>query len=87
MTDRLTLGYRAATTCMPSPLGPAGTVLRGHEFHYAQTTPAGDALELTSRFGNGPSGFAAPTWLASFLHHHPGGDPSMVAGFLDACRQ
>jgi len=86
MTERLTLGYREATTTLPSPIGPAGTVLRGHEFHYAVIEPAGDALVLRSRFGSGPSGFATPTWLASFLHHHPGGDPSLIAGFLEACR-
>jgi cobyrinic acid a,c-diamide synthase len=86
MTDRLTLGYRSATTTVPSPLGPAGTELRGHEFHYASTTPTGSALQLTSRFGSGPSGFASPSLLATFLHHHPGGDPSAVASFLEACR-
>jgi cobyrinic acid a,c-diamide synthase len=86
MTDRLTMGYRTAVTTVPSPLGPAGTSLRGHEFHYAATTPSGSALELTSRFGSGPSGFASPTLLATFLHHHPGGDPTAVAAFLDACR-
>jgi cobyrinic acid a,c-diamide synthase len=86
MTDRLTLGYRTGTTTVVSPLGPAGTTLRGHEFHYAATTPAGDALSLVSRFGSGPSGFASPTMLASFLHHHPGGDPAAVAAFLEACR-
>ncbi len=32
---RLHLGYRAATLLADGPLGPAGTVIRGHEFHYA----------------------------------------------------
>jgi cobyrinic acid a,c-diamide synthase len=86
MTDRLTLGYRQATITVASPLGPAGTRLRGHEFHYAAVDPPGDALDLRSRFGQGRAGFAGPTLLASFLHHHPGGDPSAVAAFLAACR-
>jgi cobyrinic acid a,c-diamide synthase len=86
MTDRLTLGYREAVTTRPSPVGPAGTALRGHEFHYATVDPPGDALELRSRFGSGRAGFATPTLLASFVHHHPGGDPSAVAAFLDSCR-
>ena len=68
MTDRLTLGYREATTTVASPLGPAGTSLRGHEFHHAVTMPAGEALALRSRFGSGRSGFATPTLLASFPH-------------------
>jgi cobyrinic acid a,c-diamide synthase len=87
MTDQLTLGYREATITVASPLGPAGTHLRAHEFHYATVDPLGDALELRSRFGWGRAGFASPTLLASFLHHHPGGDPSAVAAFLAACRR
>lgn len=34
------LGYREAETLRPSPFGPAGTVLRGHEFHYSHLDPA-----------------------------------------------
>ena len=86
MTDRLTLGYRSVTTASASPLGPAGTVFRGHEFHYSRTEPGGDALRLASRFGEGPEGFATPRLLATYVHHHPGGDPAAVAGFLAACR-
>jgi cobyrinic acid a,c-diamide synthase len=86
MTDTLTLGYREATTTVASPLGPAGTCLRAHEFHYATSEPAGDAIDMRSRFGRGRTGFATRTLLASFLHHHPGGDPSAVAAFLGACQ-
>jgi cobyrinic acid a,c-diamide synthase len=32
---KLSLGYRAARLIADHPLGGAGTVLRGHEFHYA----------------------------------------------------
>ncbi len=32
---RMTLGYREARLSADCALGPAGTVLRGHEFHYA----------------------------------------------------
>ncbi|HYG89695.1 MAG TPA: cobyrinate a,c-diamide synthase [Azospirillum sp.] len=35
---KLHLGYRRAVTLSLSPLGPAGTVYRGHEFHYASIT-------------------------------------------------
>ena len=38
---RMTLGYRRATLLAPGPLGPAGTVLRGHEFHYATVADPG----------------------------------------------
>ena len=85
MTDRLRLGYREAATTVDSPLGPAGTELRGHEFHYSRVKPEGDALALRSRFGTGHDGYATPTMVATYLHHHPGGDPSIVANFVARC--
>jgi cobyrinic acid a,c-diamide synthase len=39
---RLHLGYRRARLLADGPLGPAGTVLRGHEFHYASVADPGD---------------------------------------------
>ena len=85
MTGRLTLGYRSATVRTPSPIGPPGTVVRGHEFHYSTVDPGGDALLFQSRFGERPDGFATPTLLATYLHHHPGGDPSAIANFVETC--
>jgi cobyrinic acid a,c-diamide synthase len=85
MTERLTLGYRTATTRVDSPIGPAGTVLRGHEFHYAVAEPAGSALELTHPSGTRLEGHATASLLATFLHHHPGGDPARVEAFLATC--
>jgi len=82
---RLVLGYRHGRTVVDSPLGPAGTALRGHEFHYSACEPAGDAVELSSRFGRRMDGFATPTLLATYLHHHAGGDPSLLAAFVRAC--
>lgn len=83
--DRLALGYRHAETTTPSVIGRAGTRLRGHEFHYSRCEPPGSALWLRSRFQRGPDGFATPTLLASYLHHHAGGDPSVVTSFAHAC--
>jgi cobyrinic acid a,c-diamide synthase len=85
MTHRLSLGYRTATTRMPTPVGPTGTVLRGHEFHYSTVEPAGEALELGSRWGAKQEGWATPDLLATYLHHHPGGDPSAVQAFVARC--
>ena len=85
MSDRLTLGYRTATAAADSAIGPAGAVLRGHEFHYSTVEPAGDALHLSSRWGERGDGFATPSLLATYLHVHPGGDPTPVAAFARAC--
>jgi cobyrinic acid a,c-diamide synthase len=86
MTDRLTLGYREVTTRVDTPVGPAGTTFTGHEFHYSRLEPGGDALALASRFGRGREGFATTRLLATYVHHHPGGDPAAVSAFLAACR-
>jgi cobyrinic acid a,c-diamide synthase len=84
MTERLTLGYRTAVTRVPSPLGPAGTPLRGHEFHYSTIDPTGDALDLEGRFGRGEAGFATPRLLASYLHVHLGAAPALAEAFVRA---
>jgi len=84
MSDRLTLGYRVATTSTTSPIGPPGTVLRGHEHHRTICEPAGDALLLESPHSTRPEGFATPGILATYLHHHAGGDPRAMAAFAIA---
>jgi cobyrinic acid a,c-diamide synthase len=85
MTDRLTLGYREAVTSVATPVGPAGRTIRGHEFHYSELEPAGDALILSSRWGRKHEGWATPSLLATYLHHHPGGDAEPVAAFAASC--
>ena len=82
---RLVLGYRHGRMRADSPIGPAGMALRGHEFHYSMCDPDGDAVELSSRFARRMDGFATPTLLATYLHHHAGGDPSLVTAFVRAC--
>jgi cobyrinic acid a,c-diamide synthase len=43
---KLHLGYRQARLLADSPLGTAGAVLRGHEFHYAALVSHGDDAPL-----------------------------------------
>ncbi len=43
---KLNLGYREARLLGDSPIGSAGVTLRGHEFHYATLTPAGNDQPL-----------------------------------------
>jgi cobyrinic acid a,c-diamide synthase len=82
MTRRLTLGYRRATARCDTPLAAAGSVLRGHEFHYSTLEPPGSALVLEGRHGSALGGFATPRLLASYLHLHLGGDPRPAARFV-----
>src|SRR3546814_7587965 len=69
MTDRLTLGYRNAVSTTSSPIGPAGTRFRGHEFRYCEVTPPGEALVLSNRWGQSTAGHRSASLLASFAHH------------------
>ena len=85
MTELLSLGYREAVTTTPTPLGPAGTYLRGHEFHYSVTDPAGDLFALTGRHGTGRGGFGSPSCVASYLHVHLAGRTQMAADLVRSC--
>lgn len=85
MTPRLTLGYRTATSWVPTPLGPAGTVLRGHEFHYSATDPPGQLFTLVGRHGRNSGGFGHARLLASYLHTHLGARPDVAQSFVANC--
>lgn len=70
---KLHLGYREARLLADGPLGPAGTVLRGHEFHYASLLD-GDAdpplAELRDGEGRplGPAGGRRGRVGGGFFH-------------------
>ncbi|MET0687987.1 MAG: cobyrinate a,c-diamide synthase [Methyloceanibacter sp.] len=70
---RLHLGYRAAHMLSESPIGDAGSVVRGHEFHYAALiSPGSDAplVELEDGQGRalGPSGGRRGHVTGTFFH-------------------
>jgi cobyrinic acid a,c-diamide synthase len=70
---KLHLGYRLAKSLEPSPLGPPGTRLRGHEFHYASIAGlGGDAplFETTDAAGKPlpPQGSRRGRVTGSFFH-------------------
>ncbi len=86
LSERLaSLGYREAEILVPSPLGPAGTMARGHEFHYCRLTgdPGPEArpgLRTTSRTGPNPEpqGFVRANTLGSWLHLHLASNPAVA---------
>lgn len=82
MSEHLTLGYRHARTRDAGLFGPAGTELRGHEFHRTVTTPSGEALDVQGRFGRGRTGFTSPTLFASYLHQHLSATPRLAQRFV-----
>lgn len=70
---RLHLGYRTAETFAAGPLGPAGTRLAGHEFHYATVSdPGHDAplFRLADAHGSPPAeaGGVRGRVAGSFFH-------------------
>jgi cobyrinic acid a,c-diamide synthase len=70
---RLHLGYRRAILRIGTPLGAAGTVFRGHEFHYATITRQGAGTPLFSVFDAadehlGAYGLRQGSVFGSFLH-------------------
>ena len=93
MQPRLTLGYRDATLTVESLLGPAGTTVRGHEFHRTRTDP-GHGTAAAWHFPSGPEGFALDpartgraTVHASYLHTHWAGAPQLATAFADAVHE
>ncbi|MCX5478927.1 cobyrinate a,c-diamide synthase [Kaistia geumhonensis] len=71
-TRRLSLGYREARLLADSPLGPAGGLVRGHEFHYACEIEGGsdapfaeiaDAAGRPLGPGGGRRGLVSGSWF------------------------
>jgi cobyrinic acid a,c-diamide synthase len=88
MHPRLTLRYRTASTTEPTLAGPAGTTVRGHEFHRTQLAPGHGPTPAWLLDGE-PEGFSLapagqPTVHASYLHTHWAGHPELAEHFADA---
>ncbi|OKJ71038.1 cobyrinate a,c-diamide synthase [Streptomyces sp. CB02460] len=88
MTKRLTLGYRDAVALSDNVLAPAGTRLRGHEFHRTVIEPgAGDEPAWgMHRPERRVEGFVRGNVHASYLHTHWAASPGTAARFVARCR-
>ncbi|RBY90347.1 cobyrinic acid a,c-diamide synthase [Blastococcus sp. TBT05-19] len=84
MSGRLTLGYREAEAAGPSVLAPAGTRVRGHEFHRTAAVPVAGATPAW-RWGGGTEGFTSGGVHASYLHLNWAGSPELATRFATAC--
>jgi cobyrinic acid a,c-diamide synthase len=70
---RMQLGYREARLMAANPLGAAGDVVRGHEFHYATLVSAGDDAPLADLCDGqnralGPAGSRRGHVSGAFFH-------------------
>jgi len=88
MSERLTLGYRDAVAVGDSVLAPAGTRMRGHEFHRTVVEPgAGAAPAWGVRAPERRvEGFVQRAVHASYLHTHWASEPGVARRFVERCR-
>jgi cobyrinic acid a,c-diamide synthase len=84
MQPRLTLGYRAAVALTDSVLAPAGTRVRGHEFHRTTAAPVAGPAPAWQWSTEGPEGFVTHNVHASYLHLHWAGSPAIASRFVAA---
>jgi cobyrinic acid a,c-diamide synthase len=92
LSKRKALGYRQVETRADSIIGPAGTVARGHEFHYSEIGTLPDEIGrhyLVTRQGRvlAAEGFCCRNCLASYIHLHFGSNPVIAPAFVTACRR
>lgn len=88
MTGRLrTLGYREVVTTAETPLGPAGTSFRGHEFHYSELVSCDLApvYRTRGRTGEGVEGWQRGKVLGSYIHAHFGSNLALAPALVAAC--
>ncbi len=89
---RAALGYREIAATADSLLGPAGTVARGHEFHYSAIIPetAGALAPASVMSGRGgplpaPGGYLSGRVLGGYVHLHFGSNPALAENIVAAC--
>lgn len=96
MQQRLAaLGYREIEFIRDTALGPAGTIVRGHEFHYShlvETDAPADVLPVYGATDKSGADRGCPGWvlnrcLGSYVHLHFKSRPAVGQGFAEACRQ
>jgi cobyrinic acid a,c-diamide synthase len=83
------LGYVEVETRDPTPLGPAGTRFRGHQFRYSsfETSAAPERYALrTKRNGHfSIEGYGRGAILGSYVHAHWASNPGIPEAFVRAC--
>jgi len=91
MVRKLTLSYTLAESTRPNILTPAGSVVRGHEFHFSsvQDIPI-DAefaykLKRGTGVGDGRDGWTCYNTLASYMHTTFLSDGRMAERFVESC--
>lgn len=86
---RASLGYREATLVGDTLWGAAGTVVRGHEFHYSTIDPMPPAVARRYRLADGcEEGYCINgKTLGGYLHVHFGSQPEAARHFVRICQE
>ncbi len=85
-------GYVLAEVAGPNPFLPAGTQIRGHEFHNSrisnltESLPAAYRLARGRGLGDGRDGLVYRNILASYTHLHASGSPDWAVGLVARAR-
>ena len=85
---RAGLGYREVRTTDRSFFGAAGTILRGHEFHYSHIDPMPAHIARIYQVNNGTQeGFTYRRVLGGYMHLHFGFSPQVMEEFINFCQE
>jgi cobyrinic acid a,c-diamide synthase len=90
LPKRKALGYRQVGLTSDSILGAAGSVARGHEFHYSEISSMPEEIQRLYRVTRrsqelADEGYRYRNCLASYIHLHFGSNPAIAAAFITAC--
>ena len=89
---QLTLGYVLVEITRETPLAPAGTVVRGHQFHASRIEPVpawvprAYSVRTTSGGVPGGEGYLIGNSLLSYVHVHFESNPRVAEHLVASCR-
>jgi cobyrinic acid a,c-diamide synthase len=86
------LGYAEVELAAPCPLGVAGLVARGQEFHASTLGPVPPSVRRVYRVrapggGERAEGYLLGRTLLSYVHLHFASNPALAAAFVGACAE
>ncbi len=89
---RLSLGYTEVALETATPLGGAGVVARGHEFHRSTLDPVPGAVRRAYRIRRPgqearAEGYLVGGTLMSYVHLHFASSPALAPALVAACRR
>jgi cobyrinic acid a,c-diamide synthase len=89
---RKALGYREVEFTEDCVISTAGSVARGHEFHYSEMEDMPSSIQRVYRVRRqgtvlGLEGFRIRNCLASYVHLHFGSCPDIPQRFVQSCRE